>query len=128
MLRGKDRPDTSTTTMELSDRWIKSHDLAPPFDQFRNRTVTSDTYYTYDPQMKKFVSVNLDDFGGYGIASSPGWNGNTMVWTDRSALDGSVGTVTITKVSDSEYNWAFKGTDGKGKPQPPGNGSCKKSG
>jgi hypothetical protein len=127
-VRGKDRPDTSTTTMEMNDRWLKVHDVAPPFDQYRTAPVNSDTYYTYDPSVKKYVGVELDDFGGYGLSSSPGWTGNTMVWTDKSALDGSVGVTTVTKVSDSEYNFTNTGTDAKGKAVPTTNGTCKKGG
>jgi hypothetical protein len=69
----------------------------------------------------------MDDFGTYGIAYSPGWNGNTMVWTDKSASDGAVGMTTIMKVNDSTYNWKFSGTMGNGKPQQPQHGICKKT-
>lgn len=127
MLRGKDRPDTFTSTMDLNDRWMKQTDVAPAFDQYRTIPVHSTTYFTYDRTVKRYVSVNVDDFGGYGLAYSPGWDGDTMVWTDKSAADGSVGFVTLTKLSGSQYNWSFKGTDGHGKPQPPQNGTCKKS-
>ncbi len=126
-LRGKVRPDTSTTTMDLNDRWIRTNDVAPPFDQYRAVPVNQTSYTTYDPTAKRYVNINVDDFGGYGLAYSPGWTGNTLVWTDKSAADGSVGIVTITKVSNTEYNWDFKGTDGKGKAQQPAHGNCKKS-
>jgi hypothetical protein len=114
--------------MDLNDRWIKTTDVAPPFDAYRTLPVDQTTYTSYDPTMKRYVSVSVDDFGGYGLAYSPGWNGNTLVWTDKSAYDGSVGVVTINKVSDSEYNWTATGTDGHGKPVPAQNGNCKKSG
>jgi hypothetical protein len=127
MLRGSNRPDTSTATMVLNDRWLQVHDVAPPFDRYRTYPVDTDSYYTYDPVMKRFVNVNIDDNAGYSLASTPGWNGNNMLWTDRSALDGSVTVTTITRVNDSEYNWRATGTDGKGKPVPAQSGNCKKS-
>jgi hypothetical protein len=126
MLRGKDRPDTTTTTMTLNGRWLLAQDLAPPFDAYRKDPIHTQTYYSYDAQNKKYVSVSVDDFGGYGFATSPGWNGDTMVWTDKSSPDGSVAVSTIRKVSDSEYNVNITGTDGKGKPTPVVSSSCKK--
>jgi hypothetical protein len=126
MLRGKDRPDTYTGTMTMNGRWLVLHDTAPPFDQYRTMAVHSDQYFGYDTQNKKWVNVNVDDFGGYGFATSPGWQGNTIVWTDRSAPDGSVAVTTFNKVSDSQYTLHFTGTDGKGKPVPATDATCKK--
>jgi hypothetical protein len=127
MLRGKVRPDNYSSQMAMNGQWIHTHDVSPPFDQYRTRPVNAETFYTYDPNVKKYVSVNYDDFGGYGIASTPGWSGNTMTWTDKSQLDGSTGQVAITKVSDSQYTWKATGTDGKGKAIPVSTGSCKKT-
>jgi hypothetical protein len=127
MLRGKDRPDTYTGSIGLNGRYVVAHDTAPPFDQYRSNPVHSEMYFTYDPQAKMYVSTEMDDFGGYGFATSPGWQGNSMVWTDKSAQDGTVAITTITKVSDSEYNMRSTGTDGKGKPVPVTTATCKKS-
>ena len=127
MLRGKDRPNTSTSAMDMNDRWIKTTDVAPPFDQYRTLPVNSTSYTSYDATVKRYVQVNVDDFGGYGIAYSPGWTGNSLVWTDKSASDGSEGMTTISKVSGTEYNWKFSGTDKNGKAQTPQNGICKKT-
>jgi hypothetical protein len=127
MLRGKDRPDTFTGSTIMNGRWIVLHDTAPPFDQYRSVPVHTDQYFTYDVQNKKWINVNVDDFGGYGFATSPGWQGNTMVWTDKSAQDGSVGVTTMKKVSDNQYTLDFTGTDGKGKPVPASSATCKKT-
>ena len=35
MLRGKQRPDTSTTTVDSDGMWMVTQDIAPPFDQYR---------------------------------------------------------------------------------------------
>lgn len=127
MLRGKDRPNTYTGAIALNGRYVVAHDSAPPFDQYRTDTIHSDMYFTYDPLNKKYVSTEMDDFGGYGFATSSGWQGNTLVWTDKSAPDGSVAVTTINKVSDSEYTIKSTGTDGKGKPIPETSSNCKKS-
>lgn len=126
-LRGKDRPDTFTGTTTLGGRYLVTHDVAPAFDAYRTSAIHSDTYYTYDSQNKRYVSVEVDDFGGYGYALSPGWQGDTMVWTDKSAADGSIAISTVSKVSDAEYNVRATGTDARGKAVPVLMTNCKKS-
>lgn len=128
MVRGKDRSDTFTSTMDLNDRWMKTTDVSLPFDQYRTLPINTVFYDTYDQTVKRYVSVNVDDFGGYGLAYSPGWSGNTWVWTDKSAADGSIAVVTITKTSDSSYSIRLTGTDAQGKPTTPISGTCKKTG
>ncbi len=39
MLRGKTRPDTSTTTVSMDGMWMVTQDTAPPFDQYRTATI-----------------------------------------------------------------------------------------
>lgn len=126
-LRGSDRPDTSTSSVVMNGRWLKVHDVAPPFDRYRTLPVNSDSYYGYDPVLKQYVNVGVDDFGGYSVAYSPGWQGNKMVWTTKTGQLGATGTLTLTKTSDSAYTWSSTGADRNGKAQPPENGSCKKS-
>jgi len=127
MVRGKDRSDTSTSMMDLNDRWIKTTDVAPVFDSYRTIPVNSTTYTTYDASVKRYVQVEVDDFGGYGIAYSDGWTGDSIVWTDKSAANGAVTMTTVNKVSDSEYNWNVDGTMANGKPRQPQHGTCKKT-
>ena len=114
MLRGKTRPDTSTTTVGLNGMWMVSQDAAPPFDQYRTVTVNSTTYTGYDPTTKQWVSIGVDDSGGYGMQSSPGWQGNVITWTGK-GLDGSTFTVVITKNSDTKTTDQNTVTDPQGK-------------
>ena len=114
MLRGKTRPDTSTTTVGMDGMWMVTQDSAPPFDRYRTVTINTTTYTTYDPTVKQWVSVSADTGGGYGIESSPGWVGNTATWTGK-GLDGGTFSDVITKVSDTEYNDASTATDAQGK-------------
>src|SRR5580700_3285824 len=81
MLRGKQRPDTSTTTIAMDGAWMVTQDAAPPFDRYRSYTINGTNYTTYDSSIKQWVQVGVDSSGGYGIGSSPGWQGNTMTWT-----------------------------------------------
>jgi hypothetical protein len=101
MLRGKTRPDTSTTTIGMNGAWMISQDTAPPFDQYRTYAIDGTDYMTYDPTIKQWVSIGVDSGGGYGMQSSPGWQGNVMTWTGKS-LDGSTFTDVITKNSETQ--------------------------
>ncbi len=126
MLRGKTRPDTSTTTMGLDDMWMVTQDAAPPFDQYRTVTINTTTYTGYDATTKQWVQISVDNSGGYSTSTSPGWQGNTMTWTTKN-LDGSSATDVITKASDTETSDAQTATDAQGKTTNL-TISCKKSG
>ena len=114
MLRGKTRPDTSTTTMGMDDMWMITQDTAPPFDQYRTATINSTTYTGYDSTVKQWIQISVDNGGGYGTSTSPGWQGNAITWTTKN-LDGSSGTDGVTKVSDTATSDASSSTDAQGK-------------
>lgn len=113
MLRGSMRPDTSTTTIGMDGAWMVTEDTAPPFDKYRTYTIKGTSYMTYDPTIKQWIQTAVDSSGGYGISTSPGWQGNTITWTTK-GLDGSSGTDVITKVSETETSDASTGTDAAG--------------
>jgi len=114
MLRGKMRPDTSTTTIGMDGMWMVTQDTAPPFDQYRTFPINGTSYLGYDPTIKQWVQIGVDSGGGYGTGSSPGWQGNMITWTSK-GLDGSTVTDVVTKVSDSETSDAQSATDAQGK-------------
>jgi len=126
-VRGSARPDTSTTTMDLDGRWIHDHDIAPPFDKYRSRAIVSDTFTTYNADLKLWVSSWVDSFGGYGTATSPGWSGNQITWTSVVTQDGSSGSDTTTKDSDTHTTDVATFKDKSGNPQPPVTTVCTKS-
>jgi len=126
-VRGSERPDTSTTTMDLDGRWMRSHDVAPPFDKFRSRPIVTDTFTTYNPDLKIWVSTWVDNFGGYGTVTSPGWDGNKITWTTVVSQDGSTGSDTTTKDSDTHTTDVANGKDRDGKPTPTVTTVCSKS-
>lgn len=107
IVRGKNRPDTSTTTIGLDGAYMISHDVAPPFDRYRTQAVRTDTYMTYNPRTHQWLSFNMDNFGGYLVTTSPGWNGNTMINTTLYSQDGTTGTATTTKLSDTQTRTAI---------------------
>jgi hypothetical protein len=114
MLRGKERPDTSTTTMGYDGTWMVTEDTAPPFDAYRTFAVKSTNYMTYDASTKQWIQTGVDNTGGYYTTTSPGWQANTITWTTK-GLDGSSATDVTTKVSDTETNDVSTGTDPTGK-------------
>jgi hypothetical protein len=126
-LRGADRPDTTTYTMAYDGTWLAAHDVAPPFDKYRTKAIVSDTYYTFNSLTKTWVSVSVDNFGGYGVSTSPGWVGSKMVWTDSVTNDGTLGVATITKVSDTNITYTAISHTKSGKANPPARGVCTKS-
>jgi hypothetical protein len=114
MLRGKQRPDTSTTTIAMDGAWMVTQDAAPSFDRYRSYTINGTNYTAYDSSIKQWVQVGVDSSGGYGIGSSPGWQGNTITWTGK-GLDGSSSTDVVTKVSDTQTSDDSTSTNPAGK-------------
>jgi len=114
-LRGKTRTDHSTTTMTLDGQYMMTHDVSPPFDKFRTRPVIADSYFTYNPLNKMWVTVGVDNFGTYFVNTSPGWSGNTLKTTTKLTNDGSSGYDVLTKVSDTKTTDTFVNKDPKGK-------------
>jgi hypothetical protein len=113
-VRGKTRPDTSTTTMGLDGQYMVSHDVAPPFDKYRSKPVVGDSYTTYNSNSHLWVTVGVDSFGGYSVSTSPGWVGNTMSTKTEMTNDGSTGSDVLTKISDTKTSDASVSTDPQG--------------
>jgi hypothetical protein len=113
LLRGTQRPDSSTTAIGMDGAWMVTQDTAPPFDRYRTYAIQSTNYMTYDGSIKQWVQIGADSSGGYGISSSPGWQGSTITWTNKN-LDGSYGSDVVTKISATETRDASTSTDSKG--------------
>ena len=101
--------------MALDGQWMMTRDVSPPFDKYRNKSVVSNSYETYNPINKMWVTVNVDNFGGYSVSMSPGWSGKTIRTTIKMSNDGSTGYDVLTKLSDTKTTDHFVGTDPKGK-------------
>lgn len=114
MLRGKIRPDTSTTTMGLDGRYMITHDVAPPFDKYRKFAQVSDSYFTYNPVSHMWATIYVDNFGTYTVSTSPGWRGNTMTTKSTMTDDGSSASDVLTKVSNTQTSDASTASDPKG--------------
>jgi hypothetical protein len=126
-VRGAHRTNTTTYTMDYNGRWLKAHDIAPPFDKYRKRAIMSDTWTGYNADSHQWVQTFLDDFGNYGTSTSPGWSGNKITFTVVLSNDGSTGSDTLTKVSDTETTDTTVGKNKDGTAQPSVTTVCKKS-
>ena len=64
----------------------------------------------YDSTAKQYVLVWLDNFGSWATEMSPGWQGDTMVWTgDMMAMGEKAGARdTFVKKSDTEFTHKFE--------------------
>jgi len=127
VVRGAHRSDTAVNTMTYDGHWMQTHDTAPPFDKYRTRTITTDTWQTYNSALRMWVSTFVDDFGDYGTSTSPGWRGNTITFTTVLASDGSSGYDTLTKLSATRTTDTFWGKDKSGKAMSPITTICVKS-
>lgn len=67
---------------------------------------TGEDRMTWDSSTSRWVDIATDDTGGYDVTSSPGWNGNTIVWTDqfypKSNNTATNNPTTMTKVSGTK--------------------------
>jgi hypothetical protein len=113
-LRGKIRSETDVYAISNDGMWLVDNATSPPFDQYRTVPQNTTTYMTYDPTIKRWVTTTYDNFGGYGIESTPGWQGNVATWSGKGLDGGTFGDI-ITKVSDTETSDASTTTDPKGK-------------
>jgi hypothetical protein len=95
---------TASTSMDMTGYWMitKTHTAALSWAP----EVDSVDQITYDPIQHRWVDVYTDNGGNYDVSFSPGWKGNTMVWTDALFAPGpdiiAASPATLTKVSDTK--------------------------
>jgi hypothetical protein len=79
------RPSASTfmiaNALDSSGYWIIGTDIGykTPWYPYEIHGVDK---MTYDPDAKHWIDIYTDDQGNYGVQSSPGLHGNTIVWSD----------------------------------------------
>ena len=106
---------TASTAMAFDGRWMQTDQTTPPFDQYRTRDFVLKTWLTYDTVTKMWVGMTVDNLGGYGLTTSPGWTGNTLVTSDKLISNGgSLGVDTVTKLNDNHYHDLYEVKTPKG--------------
>ncbi|MDQ6770654.1 MAG: hypothetical protein M3Z54_11790 [Gemmatimonadota bacterium] len=95
---------TSVTTIDPSGYWMVTKSETAKTSWAPAALATD--WVTYDADTHRWVDINTGDYGGYGATTSPGWNGNTIVWTDplfKAGMDAmAVTPTTTTKDSDTK--------------------------
>jgi len=83
----------------------------------------------YDATAKQYVVLWVDNFGSWATEMSPGWQGDTMVYTGDQMIMGEKAAArdTFVKKSDTEYTHKFE-LQMKGQWSPIVDETCKKPG
>ena len=124
--RPGDRVETDKYALGLDDRWIVGTSESKPFDPARTRTIGGTDYISYDAKAKRWVDIGVDNFGFYTMSTSPGWTGNTMIWTQVETASGSpLGTYTLTREGDTKESFVLETKTPKGTERI--TGTCTKS-
>jgi hypothetical protein len=112
-------PSSSTATwaMDGTGYWMTASGDNAAVKWFPYET-KSQSRITYDSDAKLWVYEYSDNFGGYGLFTTPGWKAGTAVWTTRSFFPTkdttAVSNYTMKKISDSKYTGTYTYTNGKG--------------
>jgi hypothetical protein len=97
---------TQVTTLDSTGFWMITKSTSKGTSWFPYSTTTTD-WITHDSDPKRWVDILTGDLGAYDASTSPGWTGNTIVWTDNlfkpSTDVMAVTPTTETKVSSSKW-------------------------
>ena len=108
---------TSTSAMDDTGYWMVTKSVSPKVSWAPG--INAVDMVTYDPQQKRWVDVYTDNLGGYDVTYSPGWKGNSAVWTDVLFQPGpdvmTTTPTTNTKVSDTKYTSSSSFTEKSGR-------------
>ena len=95
---------TQVNTMDPTGRWMVTDSTIPGLSWAH--AIVSVDKVTYDSSQHRWVDVYTDDQGNYDVTYSPGWEGDTIVWTDQLFTPGpdiiATSPVTNTKVNDTK--------------------------
>jgi hypothetical protein len=96
---------TSTASVSPDGYWLITHTAIAKTPV--NSAFHATDKLTYDPSTKRLVDIQTDEQGNYDVTTSPGWHGNTIVWSDvfapKSGGIASTNPTTITRVSATRY-------------------------
>lgn len=109
---------TSTTTMDPSGYWMMTKSVQHKTSWTRTDFAGVDMV-TYDSDAHRWVDVFTGDEGSYNVSTSPGWTGDSVVWTDMVISPAgnvmSTSPTTVTKLSNTSISThnAFKEKSGR---------------
>ena len=109
---------TATYSMDPTGLWIDQTSVTKPMKWFASQAnLVAYDKITYDATTHRWVDVNYDKQGGYGLSFASGWDGNKIVWHDVSFAPSadikSQTDTTVTKVSDTKMTSSSSFTEAK---------------
>lgn len=94
---------TVTTSIEPNGYWMVNKSVTHTASWIPNELKGEDRM-TYDASTNRWIDISTDEGGGYDITTSPGWNGNSIVWTEltypKSNNTATENATTVTKNND----------------------------
>jgi hypothetical protein len=116
------RPTPTLSTMHVAldptGYWMKQTANIKGTSWFPYPNIATD-WFTYDADAHRWVDLETDTVGGYDLSYSPGWKGDTLVWTDIAFTPttkiASVSTTTIAKAGAKKFTIESSFTTGKGR-------------
>ena len=119
--RETDRPGPQpwTATWRLDDQgyWLIGKSDYPPVKWFPYHDKVQQRI-TFDAGAKSWIYENAHSMGGYNLYTSPGFTGDTAVWTDHSFLPTkktrAISIYTLKKIGERKYVGSFAITSGTG--------------
>lgn len=110
-------PWTATWTAEDNGYWIEANSDYPPVKWFPYDNKVQQRI-TYDAAAKLWIYESWRSLGGFDLYTSPGFTGDTAVWTNHSFLPTqyvrAISAYTLKKMGDSKYVGTFTLTTAKG--------------
>jgi hypothetical protein len=98
---------TSTYTRDASGYWLEETTTVKP-PAWEPTALRTYDKITYDADTKRWIDVSYGDQGAYGLTTSTGWNGSSIVWHDAAFAPGtsmrSNSDTTMMKESPSKFN------------------------
>ena len=109
---------TVTYTMDPTGMWIDQTSVTKPMKWFPSQAnLVAYDKITYDSTTHRWVDVNYDKQGGYGLSFASGWNGDKIVWHDVSFAPSpdikSQTDTSVTKASDMKMTSTSSFTEAK---------------
>jgi hypothetical protein len=103
--KGKKDVDSFWLAFEYAQKKSKVHTMP----------ITAKGFLGYDPTAKKYVTMGVDNMGGSISESSPGWEGDKLVFSGDGQMGGQKISFreTYTKKSDKEMTWSGEMKMGK---------------
>lgn len=109
---------TSTASMDPAGYWMITRTTTHKASWIPTE-FTSEDRMTFDPSTSRWIDISYDPQGGYNVATSPGWKGNSIVWTDaviqKSNNTASTNPTTMTKESDTKTSSSMTFTEPSGR-------------